>query len=142
MGETYRTRTGEVAKHDRAESLLREAQVFATIAEICPAVLGRRVTAVLAQNEAHGIVDLIAIVEDTTAFELLHQRALAEFVGRKIPVPKKQVVNGAHQAAASHEVVAGGPVDQELAVLARILGGRAIRDDQRVVIEKERVLHP
>src|SRR5262249_46648495 len=63
-------------------------------------------------------------------------------ISKEIPVPKQKVVNSAHQTAASHKVISGGPVDQEFAVLAWIVGGNAIRDDQLVVIKEERVVHP
>jgi len=84
----------------------------------------------------------MAVVQDAVAFELLYERPHAQLVDIEIPVPQEHVVNGAHQAAASDEVVAGGPVDQEVAVLARIVGCDPIRDNQRVVIEEERVFHP
>src|ERR1700739_1194514 len=105
-------------------------------------MLARGQAAIPAQRQAHRVVNLVAVVEDAVTFKLLCQRALSQFIGREIPVPKEEVVNSAHQAPASDEVIGGGPVDQELAVLAWIVSGDAIRDHAGVVIEEERVLHP
>src|SRR5437870_5619625 len=53
----------------------------------------------------------IAVVEDAVTLQLDGQRSFAELVGIEVPVPGKQVVDAAHQAAAANDVIAGRPID-------------------------------
>src|SRR5262249_40379598 len=110
-GEAFGVCSREIAKHDDAESLLRKPQELSAITEQRAAMFDSRQTAVIAQIKTHGVVNLVAIVQNTVAFEFFQQASFAEFVGIEIPVPKEQVAEVAHKAATSDKVVRSGPID-------------------------------
>src|SRR5579863_8622476 len=121
--------------------LVGKTQQFAAIAERSTAMFGSSQSAILIQPKPHCVIDLPTIVQHSASFELVGQRSFSQLVGVEVVVPQQKVVDGAHQSTAAHHVELGGPVDEESAVWAGVVGSYPAGQYQLVVVVEACVRH-